>query len=122
MVPNIRHLSYPERLKRLQLPALYYRRKRGDMIHMYQLFHGGIDSHPEDFFTLAKDYTTRGHPYKVEKPRAVRRVRRSPFSVRVVNDWNTLPVSVVCAASVNSFKARLDAHWAQYWYTIPDND
>ena len=122
MVPNIRHLSYPERLQRLQLPSLYYRRKRGDMIHMYQLFHGGIDSHPEDFFTLAKDFTTRGHPYKVEKPRAVRRVRRSAFSVRVVNDWNALPVSVVCAASVNSFKARLDAHWAQFWYTIPDND
>ena len=47
------------------------------MIHMYWLFHGGvgIDSHPEEFFTLAKDYTTIGYPYKVEKPRAVLRVR-----------------------------------------------
>ena len=89
---------------------------------MYQLFHGEIDSHPEDFFTLANDYTTRGHPYKVGKPMAVHQVRRSAFSVRVGNNWDALPANVICPASVNSSMARLDAHWAQFWYTIPDND
>ena len=122
MLDSIRHLSYEERLRRLQLPSLYYRRKRGDMIYMYQLFNSGINVNPKDFFTLVKDGTTRGHPFKVLKPRAACRVRRSVFSVRVVNDWNALPAYVVCSASVTSFKASLDAHWEHICYSIPDND
>ena len=53
-----------ERLQWLQLPSLYIeeRFRRYRMIHMYQLYHGGID-YPEGTFTLANDYTTRGHPY-----------------------------------------------------------
>ena len=121
MVTSIRHLPYEERLRRLGLPSLYYRRMRGDMIFMYQLFNGGVDITPEDFFTLAKDGCTRGHPYKVLKPRATCRVRRSVFSIRAVNDWNSLPAKVVCSGSANSFKASLDAHWVHKWYTTPDN-
>ena len=91
LVSSIRHLPYEERLRRLRLPSLYYRRKRGDMIFMYQLFNCGVDVNPEDFFSFVKGGTTRGHPFKVQKPRAECRVRRSAFSVRVVNCWNALP-------------------------------
>ena len=120
MVANIRHMPYEKRLQRLRLPSLYYRRRRGDMVFMYQLFHGGLDANPEVYFTLAENRLTRGHPYKVLKQRAVGRVRRSAFSIRSVNDWNALPESVVCSASVNIFKASLDAHWAHLWYLTPD--
>ena len=34
------------------------------------------------------------------------------FSMRITNIWNSLPFSVVTAPSVNSFKNRLDKHWA----------
>ena len=120
LVSSIRHLPYEERLRRLRLPSLYYRRKRGDMIFMYQLFNGGVDVNPEDFFSLVKGGTTRGHPFKVQKPRAECRVRRSAFSVRVVNSWNALPAHVVCSSSLTSFKKHLDAHWAHIWYDMPD--
>ena len=33
---------------------------------------------------------------------------------RVVNDWNALPESLVLAASMNAFKARLDSFWRNY--------
>ena len=122
MVPNLRGLSYQERLRALQLPSLYYRRRRGDMIFMYQMFHNGVDMSPTDLFETATDAVTRGHPYKLRKPAAVCRVRRSALAVRTVNDWNSLPAGVVCSPTVNTFKARLDAHWAQYWYLIPDTD
>ena len=122
MIDSIRHLPYEERLRRLQLPSLYYRRKRGDMIFMYQLFHSGVDLDPEDFFTIVKEGTTRGHPFKVHKPRATCRVRRFAFSVRVVNSWNGLPATVVCSPSLASFKANLDAHWAHMLYSLPVND
>jgi len=32
--------------------------------------------------------------------------------MRITHVWNSLPFSVVTAPSVNSFKNRLDNHWA----------
>ena len=37
-INRLKDLSYPERLKRLNLPTLAYRRIRGDMIKMYSYF------------------------------------------------------------------------------------
>ena len=39
-------------------------------------------------------------------------IRKYSFSMRITNVWNSLPFSVVTAPSVNSFKNRLDKHWA----------
>ena len=122
MVQSLRHLPYEERLRLLQLPSLYYRHRRGDMIHAYQMFRGGVDADPSHFFLLPTETITRGHPYKISKPSAVCRVRRSAFATRIVDDWNGLPAEVVCSPNVNTFKARLDAHWALLRYQIPDTD
>ena len=119
LVEAISHLPYPERLRRLGLPSLQYRRLRGDMITVYQLFHGGIDLPPETFLVKSDSHRTRGHRWKVLKPRAASLVRRNSFSSRVINDWNSLPDSVVSARSVNSFKARLDRHWAGRMFITP---
>ena len=66
--------------------------------------------------------STRGHPFKLHKHLATTRARRFAFATRIINDWNGLPAEVVCAPSLNAFKARLDEHWAQVRYTIPDQD
>lgn len=122
LVKDIRHLPYPDRLKILKLPSLYYRRKRGDMIQVFQLLHGGVDMNPDKFLTPAVDGRTRGHPWKLNKPRAVTRVRRNAFSTRIVNEWNALPAAVVGAVSINQFKSRLDKHWESISYAIPIQD
>ena len=106
LVTRLRHLPYEIRLKSLQLPSLYYRRKRGDMIFTYQLFHNGVDADPADFFSLASGRSTRGHPFKICKPTATCRVRRSAFAIRVINDWNSLPSAVVCSPSVNTLQGQ----------------
>ena len=118
----IKNLPYTERLRRLGLPSLYYRRRRGDMIMVYQLLHGGVDLDPHLFFAPAASGPTRGHAWKLRKPRAETRTRRLAFGVRVVNDWNALPASVVSARTLNAFKARLDAHWCHLHYTVHTND
>ena len=41
----ITELKYPERLKKLKLPTLVYRRTRGNMIEMFKLITGKYDSH-----------------------------------------------------------------------------
>ena len=122
MVANLRRLPYQERLRILKLPSLYHRRRRGDMVQTYMMFHGGVDMVPASVFTRATDRVTRGHPYKLLKVAATGRVRRSAFAIRVVNDWNSLPADVVCSPSPDSFKASLDAHWAHLRYHVPDTD
>ena len=40
----MKNIPYEERLQRLKLPTLAYRRTRGDMIEVYKLLHGKYDS------------------------------------------------------------------------------
>ena len=122
LVPELRGVAYPERLRRLNLPSLYYRRRRGDMIKTYQIIHGHICIDPAQLLVNHAETRTRGHPFKLVLPCATTRSRRNTFSVRIVNDWNGLPVDVVTATSLNQFKARLDRHWADMMYTIPYED
>jgi len=122
LVASVRDRPYEERLRVLKLPSLYYRRRRGDMITVYQVLRQGVDVDAPKFFSTATSSTTRGHQLKLLKPRAVSRVRRNAFSVRVINEWNALPPSVIDAPSINAFKARLDRHWVHEMYTIHIND
>ena len=52
-------------------------------------------------------------------PQAVSRVRRNHFSIRVVNDWNSLPERIVSAPMLNEFKNGLDDYWLEYTYVAP---
>ena len=122
LVPSLRCLPYTVRLRELGLPSLYYRRRRGDMLAVYQLLHSGVDMDPSFFFTPSEVGSTRGHPWKLAKPRAVTRVRRQVFSTRTVNDWNGLPLGVVDSATINQFKARLDAHWTSIQFDVHPQD
>ena len=107
LVPELRHKPYPERLRLLDMPSLYHRRRRGDMIKTYQILHAELDLQSDSFFTPARYSRTRGHRLKLSKEQAKSRVRRHCFSVRVINDWNALPSEVVLASSLNQFKSRL---------------
>ncbi|XP_076061638.1 uncharacterized protein LOC143037386 [Oratosquilla oratoria] len=48
MVPGLRTLTYPERLKKLGLPTLTYRRSRGGMIETFRIITGVYDEGVED--------------------------------------------------------------------------
>ena len=39
LIISLKHVSYSERLKQLQLPTLKYRRLRGDMIQVFKMVH-----------------------------------------------------------------------------------
>ena len=110
LVPSLKDLPYPERLKRLRLPSLEHRRNRGDMIDMYKYIHGHYLT-DKPHFDLADRTETRGHSLKVTKKRCRLHVRSNYFSHRVVNLWNSLPENTVTAPNLNCFKSRLDAHW-----------
>jgi len=52
------------------------------------------------------------HSMKLFKPRCRTAVRQPFFSLRIVNEWNKLPQTVIEATSVNAFKNTLDRHWS----------
>ena len=104
LIPKLKNLSYEERLNKLKLPSLNYRRTRGDMITVFKL------AHSKDFhimFTPCKNIT-RGHNLKIEKHFNRLEVRKNCFSHRVVNQWNALEYDTVNSKTVNEFKKRLD--------------
>jgi len=111
IIPTLSKLSYTDRLKKLKLDTLHYRRRRGDLLQVYRILNG-IDSLDSDSFFEVSHSVTRGNSRKLLKPRANTNVKLHSFSHRVINDWNDLPNNVVVAVSVNSFKAALCKYWA----------
>ena len=111
LIPDLRHLSYPERLKQLKLPTLLHRRRRGDVIQTYKYLHHlyKVESYP---FHLAVHRGTRGHPLKLYKQHSRLDLRKHFFSNRTVDTWNSLPTHVVLAHTLNAFKNNLDKHWS----------
>ncbi|XP_065896041.1 uncharacterized protein B0403.1-like [Dysidea avara] len=71
LVQDLQNCTYNDRLTALNLPSLKYRRLRGDMIMYYQLLQSHFSLDTSDLFTTATSSTTRGHNYKLFKPRHV---------------------------------------------------
>ena len=114
-LPYLKDLSYPERLKKLNLPTLAYRRLRGDMIEIYKIIKGIYDKESASFLKMWTDIAQwdigRGHDMRLYLQRSIKPVRKNSFGVSIVNIWNNLPENVVNSPNVNIFKNRLDKHW-----------
>ena len=104
LLPGYKELDYKERLKRLNLPTLAYRRLRGDMIEMYTIFTGKYDSTvTSNCITLREnDSITRGHNLKKNYQRKI------PIEHPKKNHLYTdLP-------SVQSFEVKIDQLWTNH--------
>ena len=120
LIPELRDESYAERLRILDIPSLEYRRSRGDMIQCYKIFKGIVRINIEGMFDIIQPAATRshtfGHQQRILRQRAHHRARASVFSQRVIEEWNSLPVEVVNASSVDDFKEKLDQYWIHRKY------
>ena len=75
---------------------------------------------PGAFFQLnAQNKVTRGHSSRFYKPRPRLDIRKNSFSVRVVNDWNSLPQSLIDSGTLDEFKANLDEFWKDEIFKNP---
>ena len=111
LVPGMKDLQYSDRLVKMRIPSMQYRRERGDMIEVYKLCNGKykIKEIPLQFEERS---VTRGHSLKLKKTRCNTSLRQHFFAYRVVDNWNNLPEDVVTAPSLEAFKRRLDITWA----------
>ncbi|KAK4329468.1 hypothetical protein Pmani_000225 [Petrolisthes manimaculis] len=111
MIDGYRELSHSERLKKLKLPSLQYRRRRADMLPTFRIVNG-IDNLDEGkFFKRSQERRTRGHGLWFKKKAIISVARGKVFSQRFVNEWNSLPDGVISRATVNQFKNRLWEWW-----------
>ena len=121
VVQSISHLSYSDRLKALDLPTLYFRRQRTDVIQLYKITHGldnlQIGNHcnlcDRSMFTSSLSTSTRGHCHKYQIQRSSG-PRSNFFPSRVTPTWNKLSASTVTSRTVNIFKSRLAEEWRDH--------
>ena len=109
-------MEYPDRLKKLKMPNLKYRRLRGDMIETFKIITVIYDNEvteTEGIFDLDPNTRTgtRGHSKKIKKKFLKINLRKFSFTNRIVDLLNTLPQSVIDAKDVRQFEIRLDKYW-----------
>lgn len=114
-LPGLSNCSYPERLKKLKLPSLSYRRLRGDMIEVYKVLSGNYDPKAGEILKKHDKFTTRagtrGNSQKLFVQTVKTSIKKHSFGVRSTKPWNSLPNRVIQSKSVNTFKNRLDRCW-----------
>ena len=101
MIPELRDLSYEERLKECGLTTLETRRLRGDQIEVFKILNGYENIDRNMFFSLKKDSRTRGHEVKLVKDQCRLDIRKHSFSQRTINEWNKLSTDCVTASIIN---------------------
>jgi len=75
------------------------------------------DVKPTDLFTMTST-GLRGHKYKLYKPQAHLDIRKNFFSVRVIDEWNHLPETLLRCSTLSIFKKRLDCFFQRIGDTI----
>ena len=115
LIPGFKDIEYKERLRKLKLPTLAYRRLRGDMTELYKILTEKYDAAvSSNFVTLrVNESDTRGHHLKIFKERCRLNIKNS-FIHRCTDVWNSLPQYVVGAPSVQSFERKIDKLWQNH--------
>ena len=86
MVPQLKDMSYTDRLKQLKMPTLRYRRIRGDMIETYKIIREIYDQRAIPTLSLENpDTGTRCHVFKLFKHRSKTRLRQNSFTERIIS-------------------------------------
>ena len=105
--------DYHEKLATIGLSSLYDRRKRGDFIQVFRLLHN-LDNVDYNIWFKLK-HNTHPHATRLASddltlclPTSRLELRSNFFSVRVINEWNSLPYSLRSAKMVNEFKNSYD--------------
>ena len=106
-VPELRELSYEERLQALNLPTLKARRERGALITIYKCTTGMMDIDKTDFLQ-PNTSRTRGHSKKLLIKDGKKDVKKHSFPNKFIKSWNDLPEHIVSAKNIHQFKKLYD--------------
>ena len=116
LIPELRDLTYEERLKECGLTTLETRRLRGgDQIEVFKILNGYENIDSNIFFEIKESKITRGLNYTLVKKQSRLDVRKFSFSQRTINVWNNLSTDCVHASIM--FKNKIDKYLVKAGYT-----
>ena len=115
MVDGFGSLDYSERLRKLDLPTLVYRRARGDMIEVYKHLHiYDQDTTPDRFKLQPRGNRKHDKQLVWNAPKdGARGLQANSFYFRTLKNWDGLTRTAVNAKSINDFKSELDDAWSE---------
>ena len=116
MIPGLYDKPYKECLAAIKVRSMRYRRMWGDMILVYKILRSDNQSSRDSF--MINESRTRGHNFKLYKTLVETTIGKHFFSIRVINNWNSLPYEVANAVSLDSFKSKLDNTWEDKIYVF----
>ncbi len=104
----MRGLSYEDRLRRLNLFSIERRLLRGNFIMVCNMFQRRLDVQLHDFFEAPSGRNLRRHDFQLRHRRFNRAKGGTAFSVKLPRSWNALPLEVVTAPTLVTYKRLLD--------------
>ena len=108
---NIPFSSYSDRLYKINMKPLEYRRIYFDLILLFKIYIGISDIKFDDYFILrTRPYNIRGNTTKIEPK--LNNIKDTEwcmsFFVRTPKIWNDLPNEIASSTSINIFKSKLN--------------
>jgi hypothetical protein len=111
MVIELRGMSYDARLKALGLTTLEVRLKRGDLIQIYKIKNNVEEVYISMGANNLGGYSGRRYRHQITREVMGNVAMRNNFLPnRDATIWNLLPLDIVWAGNVTSFKTRIDKH------------
>ena len=112
-VDGFNQLTYEERLRKLDLPTLAHRRKRGDMIEVFK--HATVyDKSSLPSSMRFRNRPSRKHNFPIVRTEAADGIlgqQRNSFYFRTASTWKKLPRTVAESTTVDAFKQNIDTFW-----------
>ena len=119
-ITGLDHLSYADRLARLNLFSVQGRLLRADLIQYWKILNNKSCIPPSSLFMLHPNPTPQGHPLNILTPHTSTDTRQRSFSYRCIRIWNCLPSEAVCANNLRSFKKSLEDNLKDELYAYTD--
>ena len=116
LISGLYDKPYKEHLPAIKVPSMRYCRMQGDMILVYKILLGENQSLCNLLMIIesrirAITLNFIKHLFKLQYVYIF-------FSIRVINNWNSLPYEGVNGGSLNNFKSKLDNAWEDKIYVF----
>ena len=107
---SIPFTSYQDRITKLNLKTLEYRRVTFDLIFLFKIIHGLINLNFQDYFVNKNlPYSLRGSTFRID---AVTKFKSTQFQNcffnRIPSTWNALPEEITSQTNLDTFKRKLN--------------
>ena len=103
-LPGFQDITYRQRLEKLSLDTLEFRRLKFDLITAYKIIFGHLKIDKHNFFQFSDNDRTRGHEYKLKLPLPHTNTFKFSFSYRIVSVWNSITADY---SSLSNFRKSL---------------